>query len=253
MGLTSNPSSTVVPKSFHKLRDVNTFILDDGTSLPRARHRFEMTCFPNLCMKFINMISHSHLTWAPFVLRAFFPAAQVFLVPSGFTPVRHNLIGVTPFVDALFGLSPFGIQVANLPLVSRRPLYSRFCHAACLLCGQLETSEHLIILCPRKTAFWSSIWNLYFENSFDLYRLTQALLYLSFSRLKLKFDFKPEIVFSSSLLALWRAHWRLVFDVVPFDATSTITQVNRFVNKYTQESLLDRGESPLPLPHVNFS
>ncbi|KAG1447100.1 hypothetical protein G6F56_009366 [Rhizopus delemar] len=78
--LTSNPSSTVVPKSFHKLRGANTFIQDNGTNLPRARHRFEMGCFPNLCMKFINMLSHSHLTLAPFVLRTF--SSPLVLLPS---------------------------------------------------------------------------------------------------------------------------------------------------------------------------
>ncbi|KAG1467481.1 hypothetical protein G6F56_004393 [Rhizopus delemar] len=150
MDLTSNTSSTVVPKSFHKLRDVNTFILDDGTNIPRARHRFEMTCFSNLCMKFINMISHSHLTLAPFVLRTFFPDAQVFLVPSGFTLVRHSSIDVTPFVDALFGLPPSGIQVANLPLVSRRPLDSRFYR-------RLSTAP--LLKTVSITISWKSFWS----------------------------------------------------------------------------------------------
>ncbi|CAO3667675.1 unnamed protein product [Rhizopus stolonifer] len=124
---------------------------------------------------------------------------------------------------------------------------------ACLLCGQIKTAEHLTIHCPRKTTFWSSIWSHYFQNSFDNYRLTQALLYLSFPRLKPGLSIDPDIIFSSSLLALWRVHWRLIYDVVPFNVSSTFAQAIFLINKSTQEYLLVCGEFPFPIPHVNFT
>ncbi|KAG1442275.1 hypothetical protein G6F56_011136 [Rhizopus delemar] len=183
------------------------------------------------------MVSVSQVDLAPFFLRTFPSTTSATLEFPEFTPVSHTNVGVTPFVDALFGLPPSGIQVINHPPVSRRPLDSRYyrhlyiapllkkqsisiswksfwsfsivhsarnvwyrllqakipCRAflhhvnlssvpdsACLLCGQLEIIEHFIFLCPHKTPFWSSIWTQYFQNSFDTYRLTQALSYLSF-------------------------------------------------------------------------
>ncbi|RCH81619.1 hypothetical protein CU098_002295, partial [Rhizopus stolonifer] len=85
--------------------------------------------------------------------------------------------------------------------------------------------------------------------TFDTYRLS----YFSFLRIKPSFGPNQEIVFSSSLLALWRAHWRLVFDAVPFDVSSIIAQANLLTNKSKQEHLFKNGESPFPPSHVNFN
>ncbi|KAG1460822.1 hypothetical protein G6F56_005860 [Rhizopus delemar] len=218
MALTLTPSSTMVPKSFRKLRGHDAFIIDDGAIL-RARLRSEMVCFPNLSKKFLNLVSGLHLSLAPFFLHTFLTASSASMAIPAFVPASCSFVDVTPFVYALFGLPPSGMQVHNLSPVTRRPFDSRYyrhlylapllktmstiiswssfwsfsmvhsarnvwyrvlhqkipCRAflhridlssvpdgACLLCGQPETSEHLIILCPRKTPFWSSICSIIF-------------------------------------------------------------------------------------------
>ena len=301
----------MAPKSFRKLRGANVFInLDDDTTFLRAHLHSEMARFPVLSKKFLSMVSTSQLYLAPFFLRMFSSTASATLDLPTLPPVSHTSVNITPFVDALFGLPPSGIQVINHPSVPRRPLDSRYyrriytapshkklsvtiswksfwsfsiahsarnvwyhllqakipCHVflhsinlsavtdgACLLCGQPETIEHFVFLCPQKLPFWSSIWSQYFQNSFDSYRLTQALLYLSFPHTKLGIDLDREIIFSSSLLALWRAHWRLVYDAVPFGVSSVITQANILISKSIQESPFTRGGSPFPLQLVNFN
>ncbi|KAG1467868.1 hypothetical protein G6F56_004171 [Rhizopus delemar] len=65
LDLTLNAAAAVVPKSFKKLRGHNIHIIDDSVTL-RARLRSEMVCFPNLCKKFLTMVSGSHLLLAPF-------------------------------------------------------------------------------------------------------------------------------------------------------------------------------------------
>ncbi|KAG1438597.1 hypothetical protein G6F56_012592 [Rhizopus delemar] len=127
MALTLNSVSNVVPKSFRKLRGSNAFITIDGdATLVRARLRSEMTYYPILSKKFLYMVSVSQVDLAPFFLRTFPSTASAALELPDFTPVSHNNVDVTPFVDALFGLPPSGIQVINHPPVSRRPLDSRY-------------------------------------------------------------------------------------------------------------------------------
>ncbi|KAG1445477.1 hypothetical protein G6F56_009902 [Rhizopus delemar] len=127
MALTLDTVSNVVPKSFHKLRGSNAFITIDGdATLVRARLRSEMTYYPILSKKFLYMVSVSQLDLAPFFLRTFPSTASAALELPEFIPVSHTKVDVTPFVDALFGLPPSGIQVINHPPVSRRPLDSQY-------------------------------------------------------------------------------------------------------------------------------
>ncbi|KAG0922206.1 hypothetical protein G6F57_021187 [Rhizopus arrhizus] len=107
MDLILSPDPSLgIPKSFSKLRGDNIFTIDLTSLITRARQPTELPSFPRLCKKFLKMVSDSQLSLAPFFLRTFLTSASASQANPAFDPVSHNRVDVSPFVDALFGLSP---------------------------------------------------------------------------------------------------------------------------------------------------
>jgi hypothetical protein len=134
-----------------------------------------------------------------------------------------------------------------------RILPSRVDSPTCCIC-KLETEDYLHFLfnCPYKLTAWSSIWRTYFDTSLSPEGLRRAYFELFFPPVHSDITHvSAPVVFSSTLLAIWRHHWKLVFDSVPFRVSSVITLANRLIHTHIGESLILNGISPLPLVHLN--
>ncbi|KAG1037764.1 hypothetical protein G6F43_012795 [Rhizopus delemar] len=148
MALTLSPDpSVVIPKSFSKLRGDNIFIIDLTSLITRARQPTELPSFPRLCKQFLTMVSDSQLSLAPFFLRTFLTSASASQANPAFDPVSHDRIDVSPFVDALFGLSPSNVHITAHPLSPRRALDSSFYRS-------LLSSNF-----PTVTISWKNFWS----------------------------------------------------------------------------------------------
>ncbi|KAG1481561.1 hypothetical protein G6F54_013716 [Rhizopus delemar] len=123
---------------------------------------------------------------------------------------------------------------------------------ACILCGQSDSIDHFLFRCPHKLPFWSSIWNRYFHRSFDTYRLTQALFYLNLPARKLLWMPAPSVILGAALVTLWKAHWRLVFDNVPFCLAPTLIAAEKLIAHFANEQVSGQGNSAFAIPHVIF-
>ncbi|KAG1608189.1 hypothetical protein G6F45_013632 [Rhizopus arrhizus] len=93
------------------------------------------------------MVSASQLSLAPFFLRTFLTSASASQANPAFDPVSHNRIDVSPFVDALFGLSPSSVHITDHPHSPRCALDSSFYRS-------LLSSNS-----PAVTISWKNFWS----------------------------------------------------------------------------------------------
>jgi len=102
------------------------------------------------------------------------------------------------------------------------------CGSSCRLCASvdvMEDPEHFLFLCPKKLTIWRLIWRQFFGvMDVELSAIRQALYNLTFPRQKLRFIQNDTIV-GCTFLGIWKAHWRFIFDDVPFDPTIVQNQI----------------------------
>ncbi|KAG1324601.1 hypothetical protein G6F63_012521 [Rhizopus arrhizus] len=130
-----------------------------------------------------------------------------------------------------------------------------FPYAGCELCGLHEEDFlHFFLHCPLKIAVWQAIWLKFFTTStFTPSAVFSALTLFKFPTLTSGvLDCQPSVVFGHTLLAIWRAHWSLVFDSVPFLPSRVITASCTLIQKSFDEHLVHQGMSHVPLPNIQF-
>ncbi|KAI8370310.1 hypothetical protein BD560DRAFT_329629, partial [Blakeslea trispora] len=133
-------------------------------------------------------------------------------------------------------------------------LPASFASPACPLCQHdVETFEHFIFSCPLKLSVWQLVWNTFFVGPVDLsvdnLPLQQSVLSLSFPPLLPSFSTsEASVIIGSTLLCLWRAHWKFIFDAVPFSTSTIFGTLLPLVHKSAQESLVQKGIPHRPLP-----
>ncbi|KAG1135753.1 hypothetical protein G6F38_012556 [Rhizopus arrhizus] len=148
MALTLSPDpSLVIPKSFNKQRGDNIFIIDLTSLITRARQPTELPSFPRLCKRFLKIVSDSQLSLAPFFLRTFLISASASQANPAFDPVSHDRIDVSPFMDALFSLSPSSVHITDHSLSPHCALDSSFYRS-------LLSSNS-----PAVTISWKNFWS----------------------------------------------------------------------------------------------
>ncbi|KAG1144598.1 hypothetical protein G6F37_001182 [Rhizopus arrhizus] len=102
------------------------------------------------------------------------------------------------------------------------------CRSSCRLCASVDVMEdpaHFLFLSPKKLTIWRLIWCQFFGVvDVELSVIHQALYNLSFPRQKLRFIQNDTIV-GCTFLGIWKAHWRFIFDDVPFDSTIVHNQI----------------------------
>ncbi|KAG1305043.1 hypothetical protein G6F64_008697 [Rhizopus arrhizus] len=275
MALTLSPDpSLVIPKSFSKLRGDNIFIIDLTSLITRARQPTELPSFPRFCKKFLKMVSGSQLSLASFFLRTFLISASASQANPAFDPVSHDRIDVSPFVDALFGLSPSSVHITDHPLSPRCALDSSFYRSL------LRSNSPAVTISWKN--FWSyplshhgrNIWYRLLHGKIPcrelMYKivplpfpdgacilcgqseLTHALFYLNLPARKLLWMPAPSVILGAALVTLWKAHWRLVFDNVPFCLAPTLIAAEKLIAHFANEQVSGQVYSAFAIPHIHW-
>jgi hypothetical protein len=109
-----------------------------------------------------------------------------------------------------------------------------------------EDDSHFLFLCPPKLAVWQSIFTTYIQSQPDqlLFSLSVSQI-LSFSSSLTRATNLPlpeldvQQIFACTLLSIWQAHWRLVFNNVLFSSANIITCISRLLTRLDSEHLID--------------
>ncbi|KAI9496350.1 hypothetical protein BDB00DRAFT_732649, partial [Zychaea mexicana] len=96
----------------------------------------------------------------------------------------------------------------------------------CLLCNsELDTIPHFLITCPPRWRVWTQVWSVVVYAEPTVLGLSQFITELNWSLAPPSTLPHYISAVQSTLLALWRAYWRLVFDRIPFDPTIVVQSV----------------------------
>jgi hypothetical protein len=97
-------------------------------------------------------------------------------------------------------------------------IVTEFCPSFCRLCDQPTIAEdpgHFFVSCPDKFQVCTRICVLYFGCVVNSQIILQALYDLHFPRQRLALINNGSII-GCTLLGIWKAHWRFIYDGVPF-------------------------------------
>ncbi|ORE03289.1 hypothetical protein BCV72DRAFT_296443 [Rhizopus microsporus var. microsporus] len=109
------------------------------------------------------------------------------------------------------------------------PSFSPFCRL-CNRSSPSETSCHFLIDCRKKYLAWKLIWAHFFPLSpWSRHVLLQAILHLNFPQQNSVQSLDSSSIFGCSLLMIWKAHWRFIFDSTPFVPTLMLQETIRVV------------------------
>ncbi|KAI8645761.1 hypothetical protein BD408DRAFT_326733, partial [Parasitella parasitica] len=114
----------------------------------------------------------------------------------------------------------------------------------CTLCldPAVEDLQHLFFLCPQKIEIWSAIVlphisSIHISNT-DLHQHLLSLLHLSPSYSVDRVESLPHSrlsmicqIFAITLLTIWQAHWRWIFDRAPLLSSTVIRSITRSLNR----------------------
>jgi hypothetical protein len=107
-----------------------------------------------------------------------------------------------------------------------------------------EDDSHFLFSCPPKLAVWQSIFTTYIQSQPDqlLFSLSQILSFSSSLTRETNLPL-PELevqqIFACTLLSIWQAHWRLVFNNIPFSSVNVITCTSRLLTRLDSERFTD--------------
>ncbi|KAG1533569.1 hypothetical protein G6F51_012544 [Rhizopus arrhizus] len=134
-----------------------------------------------------------------------------------------------------------------------RLLPTHFTSAQCPVCLTAEdTLLHFVFQCPAKLAVWRYVWRKYFPLCpFSPEHVQKTVISLKFPLVPLRSTLAPaSVIIGHTLLAIWRAHWQLVFDNRPFDSLLVSHSATRLIQTSVQEQLVKRYMVHAPIPHI---
>ncbi|ORE05783.1 hypothetical protein BCV72DRAFT_330158 [Rhizopus microsporus var. microsporus] len=109
------------------------------------------------------------------------------------------------------------------------PSFSPFCRL-CNRDSPSGTTCHFLIDCRKKYLAWKLIWAHFFPLSpWSRLALLQATLHLNFPQQNSVQSLDSSSIFECSLLMIWKAHWRFIFDSTPFVPTLVLQEAIRVV------------------------
>ncbi|EIE86029.1 hypothetical protein RO3G_10740 [Rhizopus delemar RA 99-880] len=117
----------------------------------------------------------------------------------------------TPWYCLLQGKSP----CAQILYKHVKDLCDPICHV-CAPQSIAEHVDHFFFLCPKKRFVWEQVWPHFFGYPMSTHLVYRAidLLHLPLQCLSL---LSNESMIGCTLLCIWKAHWRFIFDGIPFD------------------------------------
>ncbi|KAI9316965.1 hypothetical protein BX666DRAFT_1857919, partial [Dichotomocladium elegans] len=82
----------------------------------------------------------------------------------------------------------------------------------CSLCGDMDTQEDFPWACPPKQQVWQTVAARFLQTSLDLRYLHLSSLSGPCPAVLAAFSVPFHAIVACTLLAIWRAHWQVVFD-----------------------------------------
>ena len=108
---------------------------------------------------------------------------------------------------------------------------------SCSLCGHVSDSlSHFLFACPRKWPVWNAVWHAIFQQEPSHTAISDAIMNLTFP--PNPETLASEQVISSTLVSIWDAYWRHIFDDVPFSPSSVAQTALRLAAVFTDERTL---------------
>ncbi|KAI9487242.1 MAG: hypothetical protein EXX96DRAFT_627981, partial [Benjaminiella poitrasii] len=109
--------------------------------------------------------------------------------------------------------------------------------------------QHFLFTCPLKLEVWRLVCSHYFHSYLDLDSLSlsiqQAIYQLDSTSITPSVSpLDASVVIESTLHALWRSNWELVFDNRPYSPSVIVTTIHRLFSTASHGSYLHRG-----IPH----
>ena len=131
-----------------------------------------------------------------------------------------------------------------MPLVHTSP-YCPHCPESS---HSIETNDHFLFSCPVKLTVWRSIFTMYIsgmssESDEVFLQVLQNILSFNSSVIRISPVPLPEIsvsqIFACTLLAIWQAHWRRIFDETPFIPDTVISKSIRHFSTLHSQFFID--------------
>jgi hypothetical protein len=135
----------------------------------------------------------------------------------------------------------------------RRMMQNTYPSPFCQICDSRhlnseETLDHFLFLCPSKLSIWSSVYSTYVSTSPTLVisSFLQKQLQLSLpedferdSSITLYPTLSISQIFACTLQSIWAAHWRFIFNQIPFFPSNILASVSTLLYRLTSELQLD--------------
>ncbi|ORX49548.1 hypothetical protein DM01DRAFT_1291266 [Hesseltinella vesiculosa] len=103
-----------------------------------------------------------------------------------------------------------------------------------------ESSVHLLFACPFKMRVWRLAWQRHFATPFDsIQNVVSSFTSWSWPPLRPGTpSLSAPLVLGTILAAIWSAHWRHVYDDIPFSVSNVLISVNKSIQLLRDESRL---------------
>ena len=114
---------------------------------------------------------------------------------------------------------------------------NNICDPFCCFCAPRminETVDHFFFLCPRKRLVWEQIWWHFFGCPMSTHTVYQAIHLLHFPQQRLSL-ISNESIIGCTILGIWKAHWRFIFDNTPLDPLLVFQQILSMVGPFRSD------------------
>ncbi|KAG0891768.1 hypothetical protein G6F34_011418 [Rhizopus arrhizus] len=112
-------------------------------------------------------------------------------------------------------------------------------NSSCRLCTPrliTEYVDHFFFLCPPKRLVWEQIWPHFFGHTMTTHEVYRTIHLLCFPPQRLSL-ISNESIIACTILGIWKAHWRFIFDDVPFDPLVVFQNILSLVGPFRSDSL----------------
>ncbi|KAI7851818.1 hypothetical protein BDC45DRAFT_444880, partial [Circinella umbellata] len=109
-----------------------------------------------------------------------------------------------------------------IPLIHHSP--------CCIFCPSVvDTPIHFLYSCPYKWNIWLSVWNDLFLSTSSVSNIHQAIFSLKFP--PNPSSYSSHVIIACILHGIWSAHWRFLFDQVPFNSEYICSNMHFLISK----------------------